>query len=366
MPIHNIPDPEIQNSGRNYGKDNPFAGTEYEDMWLNNPYRNTYLDPTFWDNIGLSNKSKDYNAEQERLYNEYIAGIYELQMKNKYDSESASAARMRAAGQNPDLLGLNNASESADMSAPNAGFSPALNGQSPAVSSLQMLGSVMSFALNAYQGITSTMNTLDAQNIKNIQDLATAARPFVTQSFADAFLNKSDWDTIVSDNSKSFSRRYNWRLRGTAENVFKHMLESGDYDLQKSAYKNTSDLFDTQIGYEARDYFKSNSSMNSVEDFISEMVKLGVEEYKVSKMKNISLASKETMLSDFRSKSIERLRKNWEKSAGTDMLSGLLLIGLLESSGTSFFNSPAGFMTATSRTGRDYGAKKVKQYLGLD
>lgn len=130
MPIHNIPDPEIQNAGRNYGKDNPFAGTEYEDMWLNNPYRNTYLDPTFWDNIGLSNKSKDYNAEQQRLYNEYISGIYELQMQNEYNSEAAKAARMRAAGQNPDLLGLNNASESDAMTPPNSGASPVLNGQS--------------------------------------------------------------------------------------------------------------------------------------------------------------------------------------------------------------------------------------------
>lgn len=366
MPLHNIPDEEIQDAGRNYGKENPFAGTEYEEMWLNNPYRNTYLDPTFWDNIGLSHKSRDYNAEQDRLYNEYIAGIYELLMQNKYDSEAAKAARMRAAGQNPDLLGLNNASESDDMTPPNAGPSSSLNGQSPALSSLQMLGSIMSFALNSYQGIASTINTIDAQNIKNIQDLATAARPFVTQSFAEAFMNDYDLHTSVASGRDSFARRYNRRLRKSAENVFEHMFYSGDYELQRKALQNMSGAFDDNIGFQARRLFENKDSGNAVQTFLDEMVKLGIEEYKVNRNRNISTAKKDKILSDFRYSSIERLRKNWEKSEGTDMLSGLLLIGMLESTGTSFFTNPAGFMTATSRTGRDFAVKKVKQYLGLD
>lgn len=366
MPLHNIPDPDIQNAGRNYGKDNPFAGTPYEQMWLNNPYRNTYLDPTFWDNVGLSNKSKDYNSEQERLYNEYIAGIYELQMQNEYNSEAASAARMRAAGQNPDLLGLNNASESDNMAAPNAGPSPALTGQSPAVSSLQMLGSVMSFALNAYQGIASTINTLDAQNIKNIQDLATAARPFVTQSFAEAFMNDYDLHTSVASGRDSFARRYNRRLRNSAENVFEHMFYSGDYELQRKALQNMSGAFDDNIGFQTRRLFENMDSGNSLQVFLDEMVKLGIEEYKVNRNRNISTAKKDKILSDFRYSSIERLRKNWEKSEGTDMLSGLLLIGMLESTGASFFTSPTGYLTSSSRTGRNYAVKKVKEYLGLD
>lgn len=141
----------------------------------------------------------------------------------------------------------------------------------------------MSFALNAYQGISSTINTLDAQNITNIKELAEAAKPYVTQSFADAFLNRDSWENIVSNNSKSFSRRYNRRIQPHAENVFKYMLNSGDYDLQRSAYENSSKLFDSQLGYESRDFFRNHSSMNSIETFISEMVNLGVEEYKISK-----------------------------------------------------------------------------------
>lgn len=358
--------------GRNYGKENPFEGTEYEEMWLNNPYRNTFMDYTWWDNLGLSNKAKDYNAEQQRLYNEYIAGIYELQMQNEYNSEAASAARMRSAGQNPDLLGLNNASDSDSMSPPNAGPSPVLNGQSPAISSLQMLGSVMSFALNAYQGISSTLNTLDAQNISNIKELADAARPYVTQSFAEAFLNKSDWESIVLNNSKSFSRRYNRRMRPIAENVFKHMLHSGDYNLQKSAYGNVSSTYDAQIGFEARDYFRNNVSMNSVETFISEMVKLGVEEYKLSRKRNISLANKERMLSDFRARSLETMLESYKKSGKHDILSGLILAGMLESNGVSLLGNPLSYGLVGGQRAVDdvvggvsSSVKKVKDYLGL-
>lgn len=372
MPLHNIPDPDIQNAGRNYGKDNPFVGTPYEQMWLNNPYRNTYLDPTFWDNVGLSNKSKDYNAEQERLYNEYIAGIYELQMQNEYNSEAASAARMRAAGQNPDLLGLNNASESDNMAAPNAGPSPALTGQSPAVSSLQMLGSVMSFALNAYQGIASTINTLDAQNIKNIQDLATAARPFVTQSFAEAFMNGHDLHTSVASGRDSFSRRYNRRLRNTAENVFEHMFYSGDYELQRKALQNLSGTFDDNIGFQARRLFENKAGGNSLQTFLDEMVKLGIEEYKISKKRNISLASKEKMLSDFRARSLETMLESYKKSGKHDILSGLILVGMLESNGVSLLGNPLSYAFVGGQRAVDdvvggvsSSVKKVKDYLGL-
>ena len=71
---------------RNFGLDNPLAGTAYETLWENNPYADKYYDPSFWDKIGLSNKAKDINSEYDRLYSEYVSGLLDQQRQDEYNS----------------------------------------------------------------------------------------------------------------------------------------------------------------------------------------------------------------------------------------------------------------------------------------
>lgn len=355
---------DISSVDRNSGKENPFAGTSYESLWANNPYAHIYYEPSFWDDIGLSNKAKDQNMEYQRLYDEYIAGIYEQQRQDEYNSESAQVERQRQAGLNPDLLGIEN-SQTGQMSPPNAGPQSALNGVSPAQSSLTMLGSVLSFALNAYQGISNTLNVLDAQNITNIKELTNLARPFVTQSFAEAFMNGDNIHTAVASGSDSFSHMFNKRMEKDALKAFQNLFYSSDYSLQRQALQNINNMVGDELSFRASRKFMS--SEKTINDFVTDMVNLGVEEWRISKKSNISLKSKEKMLADFRSRSIERLLKDYQDN--NDMLSGLILAGMLESSGVNILSRPFGFGTilgrnSSNKSWKDAGIKWNDSVIG--
>lgn len=161
------------NINRNEGKINPFAGTDYEDMWINNPYATLYYKPTWLDNIGFSNKAKDANSEYERLYNEYIAGIYDLQRSDEYNSPSAEAQRLKEAGINPDLQGLSGHSNTGDMNKPDAGHNPALNGVSPFSHLTSFVSMVSNAAIGAQSMISQSIvnDGMRLQNLSNVYDI---------------------------------------------------------------------------------------------------------------------------------------------------------------------------------------------------
>lgn len=338
---------EIRNGvsvvNRNAGKDNPFVGTPYESMWENNPYVSSYYEPTFWDNLGLSNKAKDANAEYNRLYNEYVSGLYEQMYQDEYNSESAQAQRQREAGLNPDLNGVT-PSQAGEVQSPNAGMNPALNGQSPAVHNLQNLGSILSFAFSAYQGLSNlgiTKNTAELQNFAKLTELA---KPFVTQSYAEAFLNGMTPELSVASGRDSFGRQFK-RMRKDAMSAFEHLFYSGDYKLQRDALKNMNDKYDDYFRFNERLGFGSpDDPLSSAGKFISEWVSLGSKELKIMRNSNISVKSKEKFLADFRIQSLEKMINAYRASGGHDILTGLLLAGMIESSTPSMLASPRAYL----------------------
>lgn len=94
------------------------------------PYRNQQVESTIWDSLGFSNKADDRQAELNQLSAEYQAGIAEKAYDNWYNSPVESANRLRAAGINPDLAGLDNAGTS-EASNPQHAGSANLNGDNP-------------------------------------------------------------------------------------------------------------------------------------------------------------------------------------------------------------------------------------------
>lgn len=84
-----------------------------------NPYGSAEFSPNFFQRIA-ENLFGDYSArdsfyqQQDQAAMEYVNQLLDAQRRQNFDSPAAQAARMRAAGQNPDLLGTEGVSESAE------------------------------------------------------------------------------------------------------------------------------------------------------------------------------------------------------------------------------------------------------------
>lgn len=306
-------------NNRNAGKDNPFAGTQYAEQWENNPYANLYYEPTFWDDLGLSNKAKDQNAEYERLYNEYISGLYDQQRQDEYNSESAIADRMRAAGQNPDLLGTSGGSQTGDLTPPSAGPQAALNGQAPAMSGFQMMTQVLGFATSAYQQISSIYG-LSLDNLSKehsiFNSLIPTAERAITSTFATRFasglhsekhLHNIDWLNEAQATSPYLYG--NKRLHKKYTKAFEHVLNSSWFQQQEQAYK---DL---------------DANQRAMKHFIGGYVQMELDALQAKFKSKTSEDNYNTFLFNFRSEFYKNLYQDYKDGS---VFAGLLLAGQAE------------------------------------
>lgn len=291
---------------RGAGVDNPFAGTDYADMWENNPYRYLYYDPSFWDNIGLSNKAKDANSEYQRLYDEYVAGIYEQQRQDTYNSESAQVARQRQAGLNPDLLGVEN-SQTGQMTPPNAGMNPALNGRSPALDAFGTITQVLGFAtsslkaINEIKGLSIANSAGEASNFNTYLE---QARPHIVAEYARRFLGQTEnnWVDVMNVSNPYESRK---QSRGYKK-AFQSVLSSSQFTSSESAYK--------QLTADDR----------AMKHFIGGIVDLELNYLKADYKGKTREANTKGFLDNWRNQFYESLYQDWKN--GSD-LAGLILIG---------------------------------------
>lgn len=111
--------------GSRYGSN--YAGTGLEFMSSDNPMydayfkANPYVNQTYHKTLidrlfgGIFRTGYDkWRDEMSVNAAQYNAGIVDMQQQNQYNSEEAKAMRMRAAGENPDLLGTGDVSEAAN------------------------------------------------------------------------------------------------------------------------------------------------------------------------------------------------------------------------------------------------------------
>ena len=81
----------------------------YDEMVAANPYRNAEYKKSWWQRVlsglGFRTEADAWKENMQIQANEYDAQIAQMKFQNEYNSPSEQASRMRAAGQNPDLLG---------------------------------------------------------------------------------------------------------------------------------------------------------------------------------------------------------------------------------------------------------------------
>lgn len=331
---------------RNDGKINPFAGTAYESLWENNPYAGMYYDPSFWDKIGFSNKAKDANNEYERLYNEFISGIYQQQQQDLYNSPSNQAQLEKEAGLNPDLTGVSGSGATGGMTPPNAGPNPALNGVSPAQSAFGVITQVLGFATSTLQSIETIKGLSSSrigQNLSNISSFMDVARPTIISEFAKRFSGSdgNNWSDVRDVSSMVFDSRSEQRKY---KKVFDSLLNSSRFSSATSAYDQLSDndraintflsgIIDLEIQAKKHNYKGSIAKAVYDTDYFN--TASGKQAADFDSMN----ASSTAWLNKWRSEYYNKLYKQWKNG---NKLSGLLLIGLggsAISSGTSIGTS---------------------------
>lgn len=100
----------------------------YDRLYKANPYVNMTYHKSGWQsllgNLGFRTDYDRWLEEAQVNANEYDAQIASIEQQNQFNSPQAEAQRMKQAGMNPDLVGLENVAESASPNVDPQGMSP--------------------------------------------------------------------------------------------------------------------------------------------------------------------------------------------------------------------------------------------------
>lgn len=244
--------------------------SSYQGLLDANPYKNYeyYESPwqSFLSGLGFRTEADAYRENMQIQAAEYDSQIKLMNWQNMYNSEAAKAARMRASGQNPDLLGTGDVSESA---APPEDGNPPMASSGDAEKVMQVANGVMQCFTTAV-GISKDLGALtsitlgnESTRMKNAEDYLNLSREIITnvakrKDFDDpkSFHSKlyAEADSIARSHFRYGSRRYN-RFITAMEHSFegvpteKALFESwlGDMNARQSAYekRQSSDYSDS-------------------------------------------------------------------------------------------------------------------------
>lgn len=115
------PIPQFWNNGGNESMSvntpGPSGQGRYQDLYDANPYRDLHYTQSGWQKflsgLGFRTSYDDFMEQAEINAKEYDAGIASMQFQNDYNNPAAEAQRMRGAGLNPDIQGIQDVAESA-------------------------------------------------------------------------------------------------------------------------------------------------------------------------------------------------------------------------------------------------------------
>lgn len=132
-----------------------FKGTQYEDIVSSNPYENVEYQNGILDSIGdvfgFRTAQDKFREDLALRSAEHINQVNAVAREEEYNSEAAKIARMKKAGLNPDLMGLESASEATEFSEPET---------SPEAPSAMTGADALSHAIQLGANFTSTLSTL--------------------------------------------------------------------------------------------------------------------------------------------------------------------------------------------------------------
>lgn len=171
-----------QNNNSLITSGNPYKGTQYEQMWNMNPYKDDYYGATgLWDKIGnafgFRTAEDKYETERKTANAQYLSEIEAMKVQNEYNSEEAVAQRMRDAGINPDLQQISDTG-SVDFNAPEGPGAPEGNEQAAS-----LLGDFSMKAIQLAFGMYSGMLDVDEKIARINEGITQEASNLIQMGF---------------------------------------------------------------------------------------------------------------------------------------------------------------------------------------
>lgn len=178
----------------------------YDKLYKANPYVNMTYNKSPWQSFlsGLGFRT-DYDRWLEEAQvnaNEYDAQVASIEQQNQYNSPQAEAQRMKQAGMNPDLVGLENVAESASPNVDPQGMSPGAGESGEFGEVTQRLWNFGTGILSLYQvgvGLAKDMlsyrqmkNAVDGQDVQLAKEFMSYANDIVLQNSPDRPFDSDD------------------------------------------------------------------------------------------------------------------------------------------------------------------------------
>lgn len=203
----------------------------YDDLFAANPYVGLTYNKSPWQTflggLGFRTDYDRFLEEAQVNASEYDAQVASIQQQNEYNSPANQAAMMRAAGQNPDLLGTQGVSDSASPVQDVNGMSP---GQSESGEFGELTQKIWNFGtgiLRMYQiGIGLSKDMLTMKQMKNAVESQDVDLAKGFMSFADEYFKKNlpdrpfndedeqkEWSKSMSEWSIDFPRKMHFSKR---------------------------------------------------------------------------------------------------------------------------------------------------------
>lgn len=174
-------------------------GSQYDRLFANNPYRNLTYRKSLWQNflssLGFRTDADRWIEDSQVNAAEYDAGIYSMMYQNEYNDPSSQAARMRAAGLNPDLLGVGDVAQAATPAEDPNGMSPNVGDEFRQFGESFMGVLTRSIALyKDFKGIAELENIIEAGDIENAKNRVASIESFIQSRFQESdFVNRSSY-----------------------------------------------------------------------------------------------------------------------------------------------------------------------------
>lgn len=197
------------------------SGTdEYDKLYKANPYVGLTYNKSAWQsflgNLGFRTDYDRWLEEAQVNANEYDAQVASMKMQNEYNSPAQEASRMRQAGLNPDLTGLENVAESASPGQDPQGMSPGAGESGEFGEITQKIWNFGTSVMNMYQiGVGFAKDMMSYKQMKSAVDSQDVSLAKDFMSFADEYFKKSLPDkpfTIKDEENEWLANMGKWTL----------------------------------------------------------------------------------------------------------------------------------------------------------
>lgn len=256
---------------------NPYMNLDYKESGLQK----------FLSNLGFRTGYDKRMEDMQLQANETNFQLALMDYQNQYNSEVAKSQRMRAAGLNPDLQGIGDASES-------AGISEDTNPPAPTETDMETVSQFANVVMSAvstsmglmkdFQGLKQIQTSIEAGDIDNARNTynlalqavlgASPADPFVEDKEHGSYLAAGIGQQIADAAKSSFGQGLSKRRRKYYESAVDQLVGSlpatkEQYAAWRDQMKNKIDMFQT---YNSPEYSPWEPALSVISEELSDLM----------------------------------------------------------------------------------------------